>query len=165
MGAKLYAWLGGLALFLAAAYFVKYSFEHNLIPPWVRVTLGFVLGGGLVVGGYRMKQRAYLVTSQTLCATGVVILYAVTFACRSVYHFSLFGPSFLTRVITQMYFPGDPLIPLDPIANSVGDPKALQRMIARFDLATTEPEWALGYQFDFVLRGRAMTPFEEPHHE
>ncbi|CAN5363044.1 protocatechuate 3,4-dioxygenase subunit beta [soil metagenome] len=80
-------------------------------------------------------------------------------------HFSLFGPSFLTRLITQMYFPGDPLIPLDPIANSVGDAKALQRMIARFDLATTEPEWALGYQFDFVLRGRAMTPFEEPHHE
>jgi len=97
MGAKLYAWLGGLALFLAAAYFVKYSFEHNLIPPWVRVTLGFVLGGGLVVGGYRMKQRAYLVTSQTLCATGVVILYAVTFACRAYYHFPAFGlvPTFL----------------------------------------------------------------------
>jgi protocatechuate 3,4-dioxygenase beta subunit len=80
-------------------------------------------------------------------------------------HFSLFGPSFLTRLVTQMYFPDDPLIPLDPIANSVGDPKALQRMIARFDLATTVPEWALGYQFDFVLRGREMTPFEEPHDE
>ena len=80
-------------------------------------------------------------------------------------HFSLFGPSFLTRLVTQMYFPGDPLIPLDPIANSVADPNALQRMIARFDIETTVPEWALGYRFDFVLRGRHITPFEEPHHE
>ena len=64
-----------------------------------------------------------------------------------------------------MYFPGDPLIPLDPIAQAVGDPKLVQRMIAAFDLATTVPEWALGYRFDIVLRGRAMTPFEEPHHD
>jgi protocatechuate 3,4-dioxygenase beta subunit len=80
-------------------------------------------------------------------------------------HFSLFGPSFLTRLVTQMYFPGDPLIPLDPIANSVTDPKALQRMICAFDIETTVPEWALGYRFDFVLRGRNATPFEEPHDE
>jgi protocatechuate 3,4-dioxygenase beta subunit len=78
-------------------------------------------------------------------------------------HFSLFGPSFLTRLVTQMYFPGDPLIPLDPIANALGDPAALDRMIARFDLETTIPHWALGYRFDIVLRGRRMTPFEEPH--
>ena len=78
-------------------------------------------------------------------------------------HFSLFGPSFLTRLVTQMYFPGDPLIPIDPIANAVGDPSALQRMIAAFDLDTTEPNWALGYRFDVVLRGRGITPFEEPH--
>lgn len=78
-------------------------------------------------------------------------------------HFSLFGPSFLTRLVTQMYFPGDPLIPLDPIANAVGDPRALQRMIATFDLETTVPEWALGYRFDIVLRGREVTPFEAPH--
>jgi protocatechuate 3,4-dioxygenase beta subunit len=64
-----------------------------------------------------------------------------------------------------MYFPGDPLLPFDPIANSVTDPRALQRMISRFDLATTVPEWALGYQFDFVLRGHNITPFEEPHDE
>ena len=79
-------------------------------------------------------------------------------------HFSLFGPSFLSRLVTQMYFPGDPLIPLDPIANSVTDKKALQRMIATFDLETTVPEWALCYRFDFVLRGSSMTPFEDPHH-
>ena len=77
-------------------------------------------------------------------------------------HFSLFGPSFLTRLITQMYFPGDPLFPFDPIFNSVPDEKARERMIARFDLDTTKPEWALGYRFDIVLRVRDATPFEEP---
>lgn len=78
-------------------------------------------------------------------------------------HFSLFGPSFLSRVITQMYFPGDPLFPFDPIFQSITDAKARERLISRFDLDTTEPEWALGYQFDIVLRGREMTPTEEPH--
>ncbi len=77
-------------------------------------------------------------------------------------HLSLFGPSFLTRLVTQMYFPGDPLIPLDPILNAVPDMAARARMISRFDLETTEPEWALGYRFDIVLRGRNATPFEEP---
>ena len=80
-------------------------------------------------------------------------------------HLSLFGPSFLTRLVTQMYFPGDPLIPLDPIANSVGDPQLVARMVAAFDLATTVPDWALGYRFDIALRGRRMTPFEEPRHD
>jgi protocatechuate 3,4-dioxygenase beta subunit len=79
-------------------------------------------------------------------------------------HFSLFGPTFLTRLVTQMYFPGDPLIPLDPIANAVADPKALQRLIASFDIETTEPDWALGYRFDFVLRGTGQTVFEDPRH-
>lgn len=76
-------------------------------------------------------------------------------------HFSLFGPSFLTRLITQMYFPGDPLFPFDPIMNSVTDEKARVRMISTFDPDTTRPEWALGYRFDIVLRGRAATPFED----
>ena len=79
-------------------------------------------------------------------------------------HFSLFGPSFLSRLVTQMYFPGDPLIPFDPIANSVADPKGLARMISAFDLETTVADWALGYRFDIVLRGRAATPFEDPRH-
>jgi protocatechuate 3,4-dioxygenase beta subunit len=74
-------------------------------------------------------------------------------------HFSLLGPAFATRLVTQMYFPGDPLIALDPIANSV-PAAALDRLIARFDIAVTEPEWALGYVFDIVLRGRAATPME-----
>jgi protocatechuate 3,4-dioxygenase, beta subunit len=75
-------------------------------------------------------------------------------------HFSLFGPSFLTRLVTQMYFPGDPLLPLDPIFNSVPEPAARDRMIAAFDLATTMPGHALGYRFDIVLRGRDATPME-----
>jgi protocatechuate 3,4-dioxygenase beta subunit len=73
-------------------------------------------------------------------------------------HLSLFGPSFLTRLVTQMYFPGDPLFPFDPIFNSVTDARARERMICRFDLETTKPEWALGYIFDIVLRGPAATP-------
>jgi protocatechuate 3,4-dioxygenase beta subunit len=73
-------------------------------------------------------------------------------------HFSLFGPSFMTRLVTQMYFPGDPLIPLDPIFNCVTDARARERMICTFDIDTTVPEFALGYRFDMVLRGRDATP-------
>ena len=78
-------------------------------------------------------------------------------------HFSLLGPSFLTRLVTQMYFPGDPLFPFDPIFNSVPDDKARERMICRFDLDTTRPEWALGYVWDIVLRGPATTPLDTDH--
>lgn len=74
-------------------------------------------------------------------------------------HFSLFGPGFATRLITQMYFPGDPLLALDPIFNSVPD-SARARLVAAFDLDVTMPEVALGYRFDFVLRGREATPVE-----
>ena len=74
-------------------------------------------------------------------------------------HLSLFGPSFATRLVTQMYFPGDPLLPLDPIFNGVPDP-ARERLIADFALEVTEAGWALGYRFDIVLRGRAATPME-----
>ena len=73
-------------------------------------------------------------------------------------HFSLFGHSFLSRLVTQMYFPGDPLMAYDPIFNSVPDEKARARMVSRFDLATTVPDWALAYEFDIVLRGRNQTP-------
>lgn len=76
-------------------------------------------------------------------------------------HFSLFGPAFVTRLVTQMYFPDDPLFPYDPILQSIRDPQAQQRLIARFDLDTTEELWALGYRWDIVLRGHEATPFEE----
>lgn len=78
-------------------------------------------------------------------------------------HLSLFGEAFRSRLITQMYFPGDPLLEHDPIFQSVRDPKTRQRLISRFDLETTRPEWALGYRFDIVLEGRGATPFERPH--
>jgi protocatechuate 3,4-dioxygenase, beta subunit len=72
-------------------------------------------------------------------------------------HFSVFGRAFTQRLVTQMYFPGDPLFAYDPIFNSVRDPAARELLVARFDLDTTEPEWALAYRWDIVLR---RTPFE-----
>jgi protocatechuate 3,4-dioxygenase, beta subunit len=76
-------------------------------------------------------------------------------------HLSLFGRSFTNRLVTQMYFPGDPLLPLDPIFNAVRDPSARERLISAFDLETTVPEWSLGYRFDVVLGGPAATPLED----
>lgn len=76
-------------------------------------------------------------------------------------HFSLFGNAFATRLVTQMYFPGDPLLSLDPIYNSVPDEQARQRMISQFDLNLTVPELALGFRFDIILRGRHATPMEK----
>jgi protocatechuate 3,4-dioxygenase, beta subunit len=75
-------------------------------------------------------------------------------------HLSLFGASFLSRLVTQMYFPGDPLFPFDPIMNSIPDAKARERLISSFDLENSRPEWALAFRFDIVLRGRNATPFE-----
>ncbi|HEY6154575.1 MAG TPA: DUF2339 domain-containing protein [Candidatus Udaeobacter sp.] len=107
MGAKLFAWIGGFALFLGIAFFIKYSFEHNLIPPELRIAIGFVAGAGLVVGGLLLKRKENAVTAQTLCATGILVLYAVTFACRAYYHFAFFGliPTFLLMtLITAVAF-------------------------------------------------------------
>lgn len=75
-------------------------------------------------------------------------------------HFSIFGPSTVSRLVTQMYFPGDPLHDLDPIMNSVPTEGARKRLIARYDHEVTEPEWALGYRWDIVLLGEAATHFE-----
>jgi len=77
-------------------------------------------------------------------------------------HFSLFGSAFVSRLVTQMFFPNDPLIPLDPVLQSISDEQARARLVSAFDLSLTEPEWALGYRFDIVLRGRSATPFEVP---
>jgi len=76
-------------------------------------------------------------------------------------HLSLFGQAFATRLVTQMYFPGDPLFFQDPIFHSVRDEKHRNRMISQFDLENTVEEWALAYRFDIVLRGRDSTPIEE----
>lgn len=75
-------------------------------------------------------------------------------------HFSVFGATFLQRLVTQMYFPGDPLLPLDPIYNGIPDEKGRQRLISVYDHSVTQPLWALGYRFDIVLAGGRQTPFE-----
>src|SRR6202012_5438519 len=77
-------------------------------------------------------------------------------------HISLFGRAFTQRLVTQMYFPGDPMFDHDPIFNSVREPEDRARMISEFDWEATTPEWALGFRFDILLRGREMTPFQEP---
>jgi protocatechuate 3,4-dioxygenase beta subunit len=79
-------------------------------------------------------------------------------------HLSLLGPAFATRLVTQLYFPDDPLIEIDPIANAVPMPYR-QRMVCRLDMDVTQPNWALGYRFDVVLKGRDQTPFEEHDHD
>ena len=76
-------------------------------------------------------------------------------------HFSLFGATLASRLVTQMYFPGDPLMAGDPILQAIPDPRGRGLLVARFDLDTTVPEWALGYRWDIVLRGRDATPMEQ----
>ncbi len=76
-------------------------------------------------------------------------------------HFSLMGRAFAQRLVTQMYFPGDPLFPYDPIFNSIPDPAARERLISRFSIHETQPDWALAYEWDIYLRGPGATPFEE----
>ena len=87
LGVKLFAWIGGLALFLGVAFFVKWSFDRDLITPLMRVVIGAVTGLGLILLGLRMPRARYMVTVQTLCATGIVVLYADSFAAHSYYHF------------------------------------------------------------------------------
>jgi protocatechuate 3,4-dioxygenase beta subunit len=77
-------------------------------------------------------------------------------------HFSVFGPAFCTRLVTQMYFPGDPLLAWDPLYLSVPSDEARQRLISSLDWETTIPEQALGYRFDIVLSGRDATPGDPP---
>jgi protocatechuate 3,4-dioxygenase, beta subunit len=77
-------------------------------------------------------------------------------------HFSVFGPELGSRLVTQMYFPGDPLMRFDPILQSVPDQRARDLLVASFDLDTTEPMWALGYRWDIVLRGHDASPREGP---
>ena len=76
-------------------------------------------------------------------------------------HFSLFGPSLASRLVTQMYFPGDPLMALDPILQSIPDQSGRELLVAKLDLEITEPEWALGYRWNITLRGRNATPREQ----
>ena len=76
-------------------------------------------------------------------------------------HFSVFGPELGSRLVTQMYFPGDPLMRHDPILQSIPDERGRDLLIAAFDLDITEPVWALGYRWDITVRGRSATPREK----
>jgi protocatechuate 3,4-dioxygenase beta subunit len=78
-------------------------------------------------------------------------------------HFSLLGRSFAQRLVTQMYFPGDPLFAHDPIFNAVRDPRARERLVARFSMERSQENWALAYVFDIVLSGPDEVPIEEEH--
>lgn len=76
-------------------------------------------------------------------------------------HFSLFGTEFTQRLVTQMYFPGDPLFELDPIYQAIVDPRARERLVATYDHDITTHEWATGYTWDIVLTGPRSTPMED----
>jgi protocatechuate 3,4-dioxygenase beta subunit len=78
-------------------------------------------------------------------------------------HFSLFGPSLVSRLVTQMYFPDDPVLSIDPITSSIPNDESRERLISQYDHDVTEPEWALGYRWDIVLHGPEATPFTETH--
>ena len=105
MGVKLFAWLGGLALFLGVVFLVKYSFENNLITPLGRLMIGGTLGLALVAMGWWLARGRYRVTAQSLCATGIVILYADLFAAHSFYGFiSLTTAFFAMSAVTLFSF-------------------------------------------------------------
>lgn len=102
MGVKFFAWLGGFAMFLAAVLFVKYSIEHNLISPALRVAIGYVFGAGLIVGGLLLRKKGYGVTVETLCSAGVAILYADVFASRAMYNFISAEVGFLFMILVTV---------------------------------------------------------------
>jgi uncharacterized membrane protein len=105
LGVKLFAWIGGLVLFLGVAFFVKYSFENNLISPQVRVAIGYLVGIGVLVGGLRLPRDRQAVTVQTLCASGVLILYANVFASHAYYRFTDASVTFaLMTLVTATAF-------------------------------------------------------------
>jgi hypothetical protein len=105
LGVKLFAWLGGLALFLGVAFFVRHAFEHNLISAQMRVAIGYCVGLGLIVGGLWMPRQRHVVTVQSLCATGVLILYANTFAANAHYHLMGTVPAFgVMSLVTVVAF-------------------------------------------------------------
>ncbi|MCZ7637478.1 MAG: DUF2339 domain-containing protein [Verrucomicrobia bacterium] len=105
MGVKLFAWIGGLVLFLAAAFFLKHSFEQGWVSPELRVAMGFLTGVGLLVGGVCWKRPEYRVMAHTLCGAGVVILYAASFAAHAYYQLIGNATSFgLMSVVTVVAF-------------------------------------------------------------
>ena len=93
--------------------------------------------------------------------TDVVARYLFKLSGAAHIHVSVMGPSISTRLITQMYFEGDPLIPLCPIVDVLKDPDAVETMIGRLDMSMSKPLDCLAYRFDIVVRGALQTYFEE----
>jgi uncharacterized membrane protein len=104
MGVRFLSWFGAVAAFFAVVFFLKYSISRGFFPPGVRATLGFVFGAGLLAGGVFASRRNYVVTGHALCACGVLSLYGVTFACRALYRFELFGlvPTFVVMSLVTV---------------------------------------------------------------
>ncbi|HYJ04263.1 MAG TPA: DUF2339 domain-containing protein, partial [Chthoniobacterales bacterium] len=99
LGVKLFAWIGGFVLFLGIVFLVKYSFENNLITPAMRVAIGTVLGVGLIITGWLTATRRYRVSGQSLCATGVLVLYGNIFAAHVYYHLIALVPAFASMAL------------------------------------------------------------------
>ena len=112
--------------------------------------------GFVVANLFRKRTRTVLTLLSVIMA---FLLFGLLQSINSMFNA---GEDFVgaTRLITQMYFPGDPLFAFDPIFQSIPDEKVRERMVSKFDLETTQPQWALGYKFDIVLRGPEATPFE-----
>ncbi len=98
-GVKLFAWIGGFVLFLGIVFLVKYSFDNNLITPAMRVVIGTVIGIALIATGWFTATRNYRVSGQSLCATGVLVLYGNIFAAHVYYHLIALGPAFTSMAI------------------------------------------------------------------
>ncbi|MEY2503960.1 MAG: hypothetical protein QOG27_240, partial [Verrucomicrobiota bacterium] len=98
-GVKLFAWIGGFVLFLGIVFLVKYSFDNNLITPAMRVAIGTVLGLGLIITGWFTSTRGYRVSGQSLCATGVLVLYGNIFAAHVYYHLIALVPAFAAMAL------------------------------------------------------------------
>jgi len=97
MGVKLFAWVGGLALFLGIIFFVKLSIERGWISPELRTAIGFVIGAGLVGAGVVVQRRKpYATLAHTFCATGIVVLYGVSYAAHAMYHIPPFNHALVT---------------------------------------------------------------------
>jgi uncharacterized membrane protein len=98
-GVKLFAWIGGFVLFLGIVFLVKYSFDNNLITPAMRVAIGSVVGIALIGIGWFTATRNYRVSGQSLCATGVLVLYGNIFAAHVFYRLIALGPAFASMAI------------------------------------------------------------------
>ena len=94
MGVKLFAWIGGFVLFLGVVFLVKYSFENNLITPRMRIAIGALIGLALTAAGWRAARKNYRVPEQSLCATGILVLYADIFAAHAFYGLISLTPAF-----------------------------------------------------------------------